>query len=130
MKALVTLTHAAENAYRFVFRRRRHFDRLEATFKRTVFFDRFAKLSGRRSAHTLNLSARKRRLQDVGSIERTFRRSGADERVQLVDEYYVLRIVDQLAHDLLQALFELAAVFCPGHDQTDVEREDTFVLKE
>src|SRR5688572_28687792 len=50
--------------------------------------------------------------------------------MQLVDEDNVLRIVDQLAHDLLEPLFELTAILRPRNDQADVERENAFVLEE
>ena len=78
----------------------------------------------------MNFTARERRLQDVCGIERAFRRARADERVQLVDKDDVLRIVDQFAHDLFQALFELTAIFCAGDNQTNVERQDAFVFEE
>src|SRR5437764_7031574 len=50
--------------------------------------------------------------------------------MQLIDENDVLRIVDQLAHDLFQALFELAAIFRAGHNQTNVERKNALVFEE
>src|ERR1041385_8668367 len=49
--------------------------------------------------------------------------------MQLGDENDVLRIVDQLAHDLLQTLFELSAIFRARYDQADVERQDAFVFE-
>ena len=130
MKTFVTLAHAVENFNRFCFCGRRNFDGLETTFERTVFFNRLAKLRRRGCADALNLAARKRRLQNVRRIERTFSRTRADQRVQLVDENYVLRILNQLAHDLFQALFKLAAIFCAGNDQRKVERKDALVFEE
>src|ERR1700716_2617237 len=50
--------------------------------------------------------------------------------MKLVDKNYVLRILHQLAHDLLQALFKLSAVFCPGHDQGKIDRDYSLVLQE
>src|SRR5205823_5374189 len=50
--------------------------------------------------------------------------------MQLIDEDNVLRIVDQFAHDLLQSLLELTAVFRAGHNQANVERENSFVFEE
>src|SRR5262249_886576 len=44
VKTLVTLTHTIENAYCLGFRWWRNFYCLEATFKRTILFDRLAKL--------------------------------------------------------------------------------------
>jgi hypothetical protein len=50
--------------------------------------------------------------------------------VQLVDEDDDVRVVGQLLHDRLEALFELAAVLRAGDDQRDVEGEDPFVGEE
>ncbi len=52
------------------------------------------------------------------------------QRVQLVDEDDHVRVVDELLHDRLQALFELPAIFRARDDQRDVEREETLVGKE
>ena len=47
--------------------------------------------------------------------------------MQLVDEDDDVRVVGQLLHDRLEALFELAAILGAGDDQRDVKREDPFV---
>ena len=59
-----------------------------------------------------------------------FGRPGADQRVQLVDEHDDVRVLGELLHDRLEALFELAAVLRAGDDQRDVEREDALVGEE
>ena len=56
-----------------------------------------------------------------------FGRSRADQRVQLVDEHDDVRVVGQLLHDRLEALFELTAILRAGDDQRDVERENALV---
>ena len=71
-----------------------------------------------------------RRLEDVGGVERAFGRPRADQRVQLVDEHDDVRVVGQLLHDRLEALFELTAILRAGDDQRDVEREDPLVGEE
>ncbi len=50
--------------------------------------------------------------------------------MQLVDEHDDVRVVGQLLHDRLEALFELTAVFRAGDDQGDVEGEDSLVGQE
>jgi hypothetical protein len=50
--------------------------------------------------------------------------------VQLVDEDDDVRVVGQLLHDRLEALFELTAVLRAGDDQRDVEGEDALVGEE
>ena len=50
--------------------------------------------------------------------------------MQLVDEHDDVRVLGQLLHDRLEALFELTAVLRAGDDQRDVEREDALVGEE
>jgi hypothetical protein len=69
-------------------------------------------------------------LRMLAGVERAFRRTRADERVQLVDEHDDVRVLGQLLHDRLEALFELAAILGAGDDQRDVEREDALVGEE
>jgi hypothetical protein len=94
------------------------------------FLDRLAELGRRGRADALNLAARKRGLQDVGGVERAFGRTGADQRVQLVDEDDGVLILHQLLHDGLQALFELAAILGAGDDQRKIERQNALVGQE
>ena len=61
-------------------------DRLEAALEGGVLLDVLAELVEGRGADALQLPARERRLQDVRRVDRAFRCTGADERVQLVDE--------------------------------------------
>ena len=105
-------------------------DGLEAALERTVLLDVLAVLGGRRRADAANLAARQRRLQNVRRVERAFGRTGADERVQLVDEDDDVRVVRELLHDRLEALFELPAILRAGDDQRDVERENALVGEE
>src|SRR5262249_20717689 len=42
----------------------------------------------------------------------------------------VLRVLNQLAHDLLQALFKLAAILRACNYQRQIERQDAFVFEE
>ncbi len=90
----------------------------------------FRVLGRRRRADAADLAARERRLEDVGGVERAFRRPGADERVQLVDEHDDVRVLGQLLHDRLEALFELTAILRAGDDERDVQREDPLVGEE
>ena len=106
------------------------FDGLEAALERAVLLDRLAVLAGRGRADALDFAARQRRLQDVGGVERTFRRTGAHQRVQLVDEDDGVLILHQLLHDGLEPLFKLAAVLGAGDDQRKIERQDALVGQE
>src|SRR5262249_55000499 len=115
---------------RLVLGGRRHLDGLEAALERAVLLDRLAELGGRRRADALQLAARERRLEDVGGVERPLGRARADARMELVDEDDELRVLDELAHDRLQPLLELAAVLRAGDDEREIEREDALVGEE
>ena len=73
---------------------------------------------------------RQRRLEDVRRVERAFGRPRAHQRVQLVDEHDDVRVVGQLLHDRLEALFELTAILRARDDERDVERENALVGEE
>ena len=90
----------------------------------------FRVLGGRRRADAADLAPRQRGLQDVGGVERSFGRAGAHQRVQLVDEHDDVRVLDQLLHDGLEPLLELAAVLRARHHERDVEGDDALVGEE
>src|ERR1019366_5097485 len=124
---LVAIFNAEKNLDRVDLIRRRNFHGLEATLKRTVFLDRLAVFAGGGSADALDFATRQRGLQNVGGVERTFRRSGADQRVQFVDEDDGVLRLHQFLHDGLEALFELAAVLGAGNDERQVQGKDALV---
>ena len=130
VELLIALFDSEQNLDRIRLVGRRNLDGLEAAFERAILFDRLAIFGGRGCADALNLAARKGRLQNVGGIERAFGRSGSDKSMQLIDEDDGILRLHQLLHDGLEALFELAAIFCAGDDQRKIEREDAFVREE
>src|ERR1051326_2144008 len=130
VERLVAVLHADQDLDRFALAGRIDLDRLEPALERPILFDVLAILRGRRRADAADLAAAQRRFQDVRGVQRTFRGTGADERVQLVDEDDDVRVVGQLFHDRLEALFELTAVLRPRHDERDVERENPLVRQE
>ena len=127
---LVAVLDAEQNLDGVGFARRRNFHGLEAALERAVFFDRLAILARRGGADALDLAARKRRLQNIGGVERAFGRSRAHQRVQLIDEDDGVLILHQLLHDGLEALFKLAAVLGAGHDERKIERQNALVGQE
>ena len=110
--------------------RRIDLDRLEPALERAVLLDVLPVLGRRRRADAADFAARERRLEDVGGVERPFGRTRADERVELVDEHDDVRVLGQLLHDRLEALFELTAILGAGDDERDVQREDPLVGEE
>ena len=130
VEALVAILDAEQNLDRLALAGRIDLDRLEAALERAVLLDVLAVLGRGRRADAPDLAARQRRLQDVRRVERPFGRARADQRVQLVDEDDDVRVVGQLLHDRLEALFELTAVLRAGDDQRDVEGENPLVREE
>ena len=110
--------------------RRIHFHRLEAALERAVLLDVLAVFRRRGRADAPDLAAAQRRLEDVRGVERAFRRPGAHQRMELVDEDDDVRVVGQLLHDRLEALFELTAILRARDDERDVECEDALVGEE
>ena len=59
----------------------------------------------------------KRRLDDVGGVHRSFRRTRADDGVQLINEQNDVLGAANFVHDRFDALFELTAIFRAGDHQ-------------
>ncbi len=100
-------------------------DLLEAANQRPVLLEELAVflVGGRTDA--ADRAGRQSRLQQVRRIHRAARgRAGTDHRVDLVDEQHGARIFFQFLDDLLQALFEIAAITGAGEQRAHVERED------
>src|SRR2546428_3157404 len=105
-------------------------DRLEATLERRVLLNVLAIFVERGRADRVELAACEHRLEHVRRIHRTFRRAGADDGVQLVDEQDDLALaLGDLLQDRLEALLDLAAVLPAGEQRADVEREHALVLQ-
>ena len=86
MMNLVALAKPAQDADGVFDGRLVDHHRLEPPLERCVFFDVLAVLVERRGADRVKLAAREHRLQHVRRVHRSFRRPGAHDGVQLVDE--------------------------------------------
>src|SRR4051794_14694061 len=124
---LVALADAEQDLDGLLERRLLDHDGLETALQRRVLLDVLAVLVERRGADALKLAAGQRWLQDVRGVDRTFRGTCADERVELVDEQDRVVGVSQLLDDLLEPLLELAAVLRSGDERADVERQHPLV---
>ena len=126
---LVFVAQALEDEDRVLDGRLVYLDLLETALEGGVLLDVFAEFVERGCADALQLGTAKGGLDDVGSVHRAFRRTRADDRVQLVDEKdHVLHLAD-LVHDRLDALLELAAVFRARHHQREVEGDHALVAQ-
>src|ERR1700730_3670624 len=86
VKFFVALAHSADDLDGFFLVGRGHFYGLEAALEGAVFLDGLAIFAGGRGANALDFAAGERRLENIGGVQRAFRGTGADERVQFVDE--------------------------------------------
>ena len=124
MVLLIAGAQAFDDVEGLVARGLPHLDGLEATREGRVLLDVLAVLVGRGGADDLNLTARQRRLQDGGRVERALGRTRADEGVQLVDEQDDGLVLHDLGDDALEAVLEVTAVLGAGHEGGHVERPD------
>src|SRR5688500_9619603 len=123
------VTDALSDLARVRQRRLVHLDRLEPALEGGVLLDVLAVLVERRGTDRLQLTAGEHRLEDRGRLDRAFGGAGADERVDLVDEQDDVAAGLDLLEDLLQALFEIAAVARTGDERTEVERVELLVAQ-
>ena len=76
----------AQNGNRFFNRRFGYEHRLKTPCQRRVFFHVLFIFGKRGRSQTMQLSAGQRRLQQIGSVHRPFRRTGADDRMHFINK--------------------------------------------
>ncbi len=130
MVRLITLLQAAQDGDRVGSRRLADEHRLEAPLERRVLLDVRAVLVERRRTDGAQLTPREHRLEHVACGDGALGGTGADDRVQLVDEEddLALGCCDLLQYGL-EALLELAAVLRPCDERADVERPHALALE-
>ena len=111
-------------------RRLTHLHRLEPTLQGGIAFDVLAVFIERGGTDALELSAGQGWLEDVGSIDGTFRRAGADQGMHLVDHEDHVSGTPDFLHDLFEALLKLTAVLGACHQQADIQGENALVFKD
>ena len=121
----VALLQTTQNGDGVLHRWLGHGHHLEAALERGILLDVLAVFVHRGGADAVQLSARQRRLDHVGGIERAFGRTGAHQRVQLVDEENDLAFAlrDRL-EQRLEALLEFTAELRARHDRAHVEYQE------
>ena len=117
VELLVFTAQPAKNLLCILLARLFHHDGLEAARESGILCKMLLVLAERRGADDLHLAARKRRLQNVCRVKRALRATGADERMDLVDEEDDALRLDDIIHHILEAFLELAAVLCPRHER-------------
>ena len=119
MVNLVAFLQPAQNRDRVFDRRFAHINLLKTSFEGRIFFDVLLVLVQRGRPDATQLAPRQRGLQHIRSIDCPFRRSGPDQRVQLIDEKndLALRVFYFLQHRF-EAILKLAAIFCAGQHRS------------
>jgi hypothetical protein len=127
---LVTFLEAAEDRYGIFDARLRREDRLEAPLQRRIGLYVLAVLVQCGRADDAQMPAGEQRLHHVASVHRAFRRAGADNRVQLVDEYDVLALaLGYFLEQSLEALLELAAILRASDHAGDIHLDELLVAQ-
>ena len=130
MVRFVLVLEPAQNRDRVLDARLVDIDRLEAARQGGVLLDMLFVFVERGGADAMQLAARQRRLEQVGSVHRAVGFAGADDGVHLVNEQDVRarRGGDLLQHGL-EPLLELAAVFRAGDERAHIERQKLLVFQ-
>mmetsp|Transcript_56575 Transcript_56575/g.126379 ORF Transcript_56575/g.126379 Transcript_56575/m.126379 type:complete len:308 (-) Transcript_56575:363-1286(-) len=124
---LVLLPQAAHDGDACLHRWLRHEHRLEAPGERRVLLDQ-AVLGKRCCPHARELAPCQLGLKQVGSIHRAVRRTGPDDRVELIDEEdHVPPGIGDIPQHRLEALLKLTSVFGASDKGADVECNHTGV---
>ncbi len=103
---------------------------LEPPLEGSVLLDVLAVFIERRRTDALQFAAAQSRLEHVGGVDRPFRTTGADERMQLVDEQNRVLGPADFVHHGLDPLFELAAVLRAGDHHRQVEHDHALVAEQ
>ncbi len=127
---LVLVAQALQDLDRLLRGRRLDVDGLEAALECAVLLDVLAVLVERGGADALHLTARQRRLQHVAGVDRALGATGADQRVQFVDEQHHVLGAAHLGHHRLDALLELAAVLGAGDHHREVEHDQALAAQD
>ncbi len=117
-----------ENGDRF--RRLIYLDDLETTGERRILLDMLLVLGPGRCRDRAKLTARQRRLQQIGRITGSCRAAGADQGVRFVDEEDDRRFGGlHLVNDRLQPFFEFALYAGARLHQADIEHAHADALQ-
>ena len=95
-----------------------------------ILFDVLLVFVERGGADAAQLPARQRRLEQVGRVDRAFRRARPDQGVQLVDEADDLAVgIDDFLDHRFEAVFEFAAELGAGDHAAEVDGHQFLVLE-
>ena len=127
---LIPFLQAAQNGDGILHGRLIHLHRLEPALQCGVFFNILAVLVQRGRADAVQLAPGQHGLEQVACVHGTVGLTGTHDGVQLINEEDDLALaLLHLVQHALQALLELAAVLCTGHQSAHVQAEHDAVLQ-
>src|SRR5690606_37008136 len=130
MMHFIALLQAAQNADRILDARLVDENRLETTLQRGVLLNVLAVFIERRRADHPQFAARQHWFEHVAGIDRAFRRTRANDGMQLIDEQddAAIAVGDFLEHRL-EAFLKLAAILRACQQAAHIERNDPLVTQ-
>ena len=127
---LIALFQSPEDRDRILYGGLLDHDRLEPPFEGRILFDVFPVFIQGRGAHTAQLAPGQGGFQHVRGIHGAFRRPGADDGMDLIDEEDDLPFGrGDLLQNRLEALLELPAVLRAGDQGADIKTDDLLVFE-
>src|SRR3989338_5664926 len=130
VKKLVLLLETAQYRYGVLNRGLCHKHRLKSARQRGVFLNVLLVFLERRRSDSAKLPARQRRLQHVGSVQRPLRRTGPDNRVNLVNEEDDPSLGPlNLFHNVFEPLLKLAAILGASDQKAQIKRDQFFLFE-
>ena len=103
--------------------------RLETALQRCIFFNVLTVFLNGCGTDDLNQSPGQCRFHDIGRIQRTFRATGTDDRMQLIDKQNYISCLLHFLHDAFDTLLKFTTVLCTGHHAGNIQRQDSFLLQ-
>ena len=130
MVRLVAVTQAFHNANGLFRGRFGNRKRLEATRQGAIFLEVLAELFKRGGANNLDFATAQRRLQNSSGVNGAFSGTGANQRMDLVDEQDNLAVVLHFLDAFLQALFEFTAKLAARHQRGHIQRDNALATQQ
>ena len=115
MMLFVFSRYAAQNSFRLLLIRFRDANFLKPTFQRRIFFNGLVIFLRCRRANQPNFSTRQCRLEQIGGINRPFRRPCTDQRMHLINKGNDIFGCAQLPHDVFEPFLKFSAIFRTGN---------------
>ena len=127
MELRIRLGNALHNLTGFFYRRLCNRHRLESAFQSCVLLNMLAIFIEGRCADHLDFTTGQSRLQDIGCIHGSFRITGTNQIMNLIDHQNDVAAFLDLADETLHATFKLTAELGTGHQSRQVQQEDFLI---